>query len=343
VTEEAQSRTQITREDVLVSNQKSTIIAELRALLRLTEAEIQLAETRRAQARTRAVERELTENAENARKRAAAIADTLRYVGGTPDLVTTIVGRLGATAKAGFEQAQPLSEALLGDLALEHQLQDRARFLKALANAAQEKRVVRLAERLDKAHQATIDWLTIVLAELAVGGPAALRPTPIQAVVGTGVQIATLPARTFTQGVNTVAERAAQLRGRAVATAEDAAEKASETVVDVREAVSETVTAGRNASLSRAEAVARRQGRKATADSLHHTRRDLGALDDDELPIPGYGKLTQPKAVAAVKELDKPEDVRAILEYEEAHKNRPSIVSAAQVKIADFAKDAVSV
>ena len=326
-----------------MSNQKSTIIAELRALLRLTETEIQLAETRRAQARTRAVERELTENAENGRKRAAAIADTLRYVGGTPDLVTTIVGRLGATAKAGFEQAQPLSEALLSDLALEHQLQDRAHFLKALATAADDKRVVRLAERLDKAHQATIDWLTTVLAELAIGGPAALRPTPIQAVVGTGVQIATLPARTLTHGVNTVAERASQLRGRAIATAEDAAEKASETAADVREVVSETVTAGRNASLSRAEAVTRRQGRKTAAESLRNTRRDIGALDDDELPVKGYGRLSQPKAVAAVKELDNPEDVRAILEYEEAHKNRPSIVSAAQVKVKDFANEAVSV
>ncbi len=333
-----------------MSNQKSTMIVELRALLRLTETEIQLAETRRTQARTRAVERELTENAENARKRAASIADTLRYLGGTPDVVTTIVGRLGATAKAGFEQAQPLSEALLGDLALEHQLQDRAKFLQALATAAEEKRVVRLAERLIKAHQATIDWLTTVLAELAIGGPAALRPTPIQAVVGTGVQIATLPARTFSSGVNTVAEKASQLRGRAVATAGDAADKASdtvadvrETVADVRETVSESVTAGRNAGLTRAEAVSRRQGRKSVADSLHDTRRDIGALDDGELPIEGYGKLSQPKAVAAVKELDKPEDVRAILEYEAAHKNRPSIISAAQVKIADFAQDVVSV
>ena len=326
-----------------MSNQKSTIIIELRALLRLTETEIQIAETRRAQARTRAVERELKENAENARKRAAAIADTLRYVGGTPDLVTTIVGRLGATAKAGFEQAQPLSEALLGDLALEHQLQDRAKFLQALATAAEEKRVVRLAERLIKAHQATIDWLTTVLAELAIGGPAALRPTPIQAVVGTGVQIATLPARTFSSGVNTVAEKASQLRGRAVATAGDAADKASDTVADVRETVSESVTAGRNAGLTRAEAVSRRQGRKSVADSLHDTRRDIGALDDGELPIEGYGKLSQPKAVAAVKDLDKPEDVRAILEYEAAHKNRPSVISAAQVKIADFAQDVVSV
>ena len=329
-----------------MSNQKSTIVIELRALLRLTETEIQIAETRRAQARTRAVERELKENGENARKRAAAIADTLRYLGGTPDLVTTIVGRLGATAKAGFEQAQPLSEALLGDLALEHQLQDRAKFLKALATAAEEKRVVRLAERLEKAHQATIDWLTTVLAELAIGGPAALRPTPIQAVVGTGVQIATLPARTFSSGVNTVAEKASQLRGRAVSTAEDAADKVAdvrETVADVRETVSESVAAGRNAGLTRAETVARRQGRKSVADSLHDTRAEVGALEDEELPIKGYGKLTQPKAVAAVKELDKPEDVRAVMAYEEAHKNRPSIISAAQVKIADFAQDVVSV
>ncbi len=43
------------------------------------------------------------------------------------------------------EQAQPFDEALLGDLALEHQLLDRARYIKALAVAAGNKDVENLA------------------------------------------------------------------------------------------------------------------------------------------------------------------------------------------------------
>ena len=40
---------------------------------------------------------------------------------------------LAATAKAAAEQGQDLTDTLLGDLALEHELLDRARFAKMLA------------------------------------------------------------------------------------------------------------------------------------------------------------------------------------------------------------------
>ena len=67
--------------------------------------------------------------------------------------------------KALTEQAQPFGEALLGDLALEHQLLDRARYIKALAVAMGSSDVEKLADRLIEAHSATVDWLTTVLAE----------------------------------------------------------------------------------------------------------------------------------------------------------------------------------
>lgn len=320
-------------------DQDREMIAELRALLRLTETEIQIAETRRAQARTEAVERELAENAEHGRERSQLLARALRDLGGVPDLVTTVVGRLGATAKAGLDQAQPLTEALFGDLALEHQLQDRARFLKALATAADNKRIVRLAERLEDAHGATIEWLTVVLAEVAIGGPAALRPTPTQAVLAAGLSLATLPARTVSRGVNEVADRAAKLRNRAQSTVAEVAE----TAADVTEAVGEVVTTGRDASLKRAESVARREGADKLAETLHETRRDLGALSAPELPIARYDNLTQTAAIGTIKTLQTPEDVRAVLEYEEAHKGRRSIVSAAQTRLAALAKDVARV
>src|SRR6478752_3874836 len=115
------------------SNDTSTVLAQLRTVLDLTNTEIQVAETRVAQARTDAVRRELTENAENGRLRAEAIDRAIRDLGGVPEIVGPLLGRVAAALKAMAEQAQPFDEALLGDLALEHQLLDRARYVKALA------------------------------------------------------------------------------------------------------------------------------------------------------------------------------------------------------------------
>lgn len=307
------------------------IVAELRALLRLTETEIQIAETRRAQARTEAVERELAQNAENARERARDIASVLRSQGGVPDVVTMAVGRLNAVAKSNLEQGQPLTEALLGDLALEHQLQDRARLLKALATAADRRQVVKLADRLVDAHGATIEWLTVVLAEVALGGPAALRQTPVQAVVGAGLQLATFPLRSVARGVDGVLDRAGMLRERAESTSETVSDRVSDTVVDVRD----TATQIRD---SAAEKAGRTRG---AARAVRGARRTLVAPDESELPIKGYGSFTKPRALAAVKKLSDASDVRAVIAYEEATKNRADVVSAAQVQLSRIAKDVV--
>ena len=74
--------------------------------------------------------------------------------------MSPLVGRVGAVVKATVEQASPVDEALLGDLTLEHQLRDRAIYLRALAEAAKDSGVSKLAERIQKAHEATIEWLT---------------------------------------------------------------------------------------------------------------------------------------------------------------------------------------
>jgi len=282
------------------------IVNELRALLRLTETEIQVAETRRLQARTQAVEHELSENADNGRARAGAISAALRARGGHPQAVTMAVGRLGAVAKSNLEQAQPITEALLGDLALEHQLQDRARLLKALATAADDADALRLADRLITAHAATVEWLTVVVAEVALGGPAALRATPVQQAVGLGVGLVTLPARAVSRGVDSLVGRA----GRVADNVEESTQEAAERLVDLRD------------------------------DAVQKVRLQL-APDASELPVAGYEKMTKPRSIAAVKRLDAPQDIRAIMAFEEAGKNRADVVSAIQVRLAEVAKDVV--
>ena len=87
------------------------LIHQLRALALLTQTEEQVARTRISQARTDAVRRELTQNADNAGKRALEITEQLRKLGGVPDVVTPAIGRASAVLKATFEQAAPFEEA----------------------------------------------------------------------------------------------------------------------------------------------------------------------------------------------------------------------------------------
>lgn len=75
-------------------------------------------------------------------------------------MIGALLGRAAAAVKALTEQAQPFGEALLGDLALEHQLLVRARYIKALAVALGNPAVENLADRLITAHSTAVDWLT---------------------------------------------------------------------------------------------------------------------------------------------------------------------------------------
>ncbi len=311
----------------------ATLLTQLRALLDLTNTEIQVADTRIPQARTDAVRRELTENAANGRARAEAIERTIRELGGLPDVIGPFVGRAAAAVKAMAEQAQPFDEALLGDLALEHQLLDRARYLKALATAAQAPAVVGLADRLITAHSATVEWLTTVLAEDALGGPAALRRTPLQAAAGAAVRIVNLPVTWSARGIDRAIDAARSTRpalGALLARGAHAGDVATK-----------TLTASRDAALETAERITRREGADGTARAIHTARSATGILTAEELPIPDYDSLNVSQAVAAVKELTEPADVRAIVAYEEAHKNRHGVVSAAQTRLAAIAQEVV--
>ncbi|MEV3965207.1 ferritin-like domain-containing protein [Nocardia sp. NPDC050193] len=308
----------------------ATLRTQLRVVLDLTNTEIQIAETRMAQARTDAVRRELSENADNARARAEAIETVLRELGGVPQLAGPLLGRAAAVVKAMAEQAQPFDEALLGDLALEHQLLDRARYIKALAIAAQQPDVVALAQRLITAHTATVDWLTTVLAEDALGGPAALRRTPLQAAAGTAVKLVNLPVTWSARGLDRVLDA---VRATPPAVGELLTQGAQAGDVAVK-----TLTASRDAALQTAEQVTRREGADTAADALRSIRTATGVLDPDELPIGDYEELNVNQAATAVKELTEPADIRTIIAYEETHKNRQGVVSAARTRLTAIAK-----
>ena len=322
-----------------MTDNNSKLISQLRALVLLTQTEEQVARTRISQARTDAVRRELTQNADNAAARALEITEQLRAVGGVPDVVTPALGRLSAILKATFEQAAPLEEALLSDLQLEHQLLDRATSLKVLADQAGQTTVRQLAEKLITAHEATVEWLTVVLAEEAMGGPAALVATPVQKVAGGVARAVNAPVRFWANTVN-----------NAVDTVKHAGEETSErfTAVTERasaltEAVRETLSAGRGASLRKAEQVADREGNKTAAKTAKAARVELGDVSAAELPIKNYDDLTVADAIKAIKGLKTPKDLHVVIHYEEAHKNRSSVVSATQTQLADLAKDAVGV
>jgi hypothetical protein len=300
----------------MATSEFTTLIAQLRAVLELTHTEVQIAETRIAQARTEAVEKELTQNARHGRERALTIEAAIRELGGFPDVVGPLIGRAAAVFKALAEQAQPFDEALLGDLALEHELLDRARYVKALAVTAQRKDVQDLADKLITAHSATVEWLTTVLAEDALGGPAALRRSPTQAAAGIAVKLANLPLTWSARRLDRVI---------------DALRNAQPAI------------ASRDAALETAEKVTRDAGAEDAADVLHSLRSATGTVQADELPIAEYDELNVSQAVAAVKDLEDPSDLRVVIAYEEQHKNRQGVVSAAQVRVADIAREVVGV
>ncbi len=313
----------------------STLLTQLRSILDLTHTEIQVAETRVAQARTDAVRTELQRNANNGRIRAEAIEKAIRDLGGFPDVIGPFLGRAAAAVKALTEQAEPFDEALLGDLALEGQLLDRARYVKALSVAAKHKDVEELATRLITAHSATVEWLTTVLAEDALGGPAALRRTPLQAAAGLAIRFVNLPLNWSTRGVERAAEAVRSVRP----TVTELVDRGART----GDIAAKTLVGARNSALETAERIAREQGADGAADAIHAARGASGILESAELPIAEYDDLNVNEAVAAIKELTDPTDIRVIVAYEEANKERARVVSAAQARLATIAQEVVGI
>jgi hypothetical protein len=297
------------------------LIGQLRILHRLTNTEIQIAQTRLTQARNGDVRQQFTTNAANAQDRASQIAAVLRELGGVPDVITPALGRATALAKAVVEQGQPISAALFGDLALEHQLLDRAIYLEALADAADHIDARLLARRLQAAHQETIEWITSVLAREAAGEPTAVRATPVQMAVGRLTKAANYPTRWAAERINGTAEAVARTRSR---------------VATVAEAAVDSLTAGRDAGLRHAEETAARIGARTTATVLNRTRVLTGGLTEGELPVANYDDLTVGDVEAAVQGITDTSALGALLRYENNHKDRAGASTAIKNQLAEL-------
>jgi hypothetical protein len=172
-----------------------------------------------------------------------------------------------------------------------------------------------------------------------MGGPAALVATPLQKVAGGVARAANAPVRFVANTVNNVVD-----------SVQHAGEETSDTVRGVvgratalADAARETLTAGRSASLRRAEQIARREGDKDAADAARSAREELGDVSADELPIKNFDQLSLNDAVKAIKGLKEPHDIRVVIRYEETHKDRSNVVSAAQTTLAGRATEAVGV
>lgn len=320
-----------------MTNTTNALVSELNALLRLTQTEATIAHARRAQARSTSIEQELAANADNCDERALLLAKSIRDLGSIPDVVGGIAGRVTAVAKTSIEQGQSLSDALLGDLALEHQLLDRTRFARVLADEAGERSISGTLDRLEQAHTATVDWLMTRLSEVAVGGPVAIRPTPVQQAVGAGRRLAQLPSRGAVEAINRSFDLGERIQTRTGEVIESNVERARELL----DAAREIWTAGRDASLERTEEVARDHGARSTAEAVNETRRTLGAVDADELPIRGYDELNADVVINRMERLTEADDVRTVLAYEAANKARKGVLRAAEVRFQDLAADLV--
>src|SRR5215204_4538608 len=128
---------------------RNDLVEQLNGLLRLTQTETMIAETRRAQAATPDVERELAANADKSRERTQLLSAAIRDLGGFPDVVGGGAGRLAATVKSTVEQGRDLVDALFGDLALENELLARTRFAHMIADHLGEERSVKVLDRLE--------------------------------------------------------------------------------------------------------------------------------------------------------------------------------------------------
>jgi hypothetical protein len=295
------------------------LIAQLRILHQLTNTEAQIAQTRVIQARDDSVRKELRTNAGNAQERSKLIARALRDLGGVPDVITPALGRASALAKTVVEQGQPLAGALFSDLALEHQLLDRASYLEKLAEVADHTDTLELAQRLQDAHQETVEWIKSVLDQEAAGEPTAVRPTPVQTAVSRFTRVAYYPARFAAARINEAADALVRTRSR---------------VETVSKATVESLTAGRDAALGRAEQIANDKKSGTTATTLHRTRAAAGGLTQSELPVKNYDNLTVNEVEAKVQKVTDSAALNALLRYEQSNKGRVGATTAIENQLA---------
>ena len=330
---------------------REMLLSELKDLLRLTAFEQTVATVRRAQARTTPIERELAENAKKAGERLDLLKSAVASLGGH-DLVTPAVGRFGAFVQSQVNQVQTLQGALLGDLALEHQLRERTRYARTLAQSLGEEQVLPVLDRLETAHTATIDWLESRLAEVGRTGTSALRATPVQVAVTAVRRSAAAPFGLLAGGVNKAGGTLARLTGKApqplqdaLATVEDTAARVGDRVIDITERSTAAATAAARRGTATAEQAAgdAAEAVSEAADSVEETAEQAtqqvleatGGADvaDEKPPFAGYEKLTGDSVMRHVEDSEDVEELRTLLAFEQAHKARKGVLKAAQDRL----------
>ncbi|HVM28980.1 MAG TPA: hypothetical protein VM433_15085 [Mycobacteriales bacterium] len=352
---------------------REMLVSELKDLLRLTAFEQTVATVRRAQARTTPIEQELAENAKKAGERLDLLKSAVAQVGGANDVVTPLVGRFGAFVQSQVNQVQTLQGALLGDLALEHQLRDRTRYARTLAQTLGETQVLPVLDRLETAHTATIDWLESRLTEVGRTGSSALRATPVQTVVTLARRTAAVPVSLLASGVNRAGGVVARATGNApqplqsaLATVEDTAATVGDRVVDLTErgtakaaAVGRTAAGKAERAAGGAEQIAEQAAEQVTetaeqaAETVEQTAEQAaqaaeqvteqvleatgGAdVEDDKPPFAGYEQLTGDSVMRHAADSDDVEHLRTLLAYEQAHKARKGVLQAVQERLEEL-------
>ena len=151
----------------------------------------------------------------------------------------------------------------------------------------------------------------------------------MQTVAGVSRRIYLLPAVQTARLANRGLETSTRLRRRAGSKATDAVERSRELI----DAAGEVITAGRDAALKRAEEQATEHGADRTARSVNRVRRDVGALNGDELPIRNYDSLTATSAIQRIQRIRDVDDVRAVQAYEAANKARKGVTQAIEGRL----------
>jgi bacterioferritin (cytochrome b1) len=314
---------------------REMLLTELQDLLRLTAFEQTIATVRRTQARTTPLAQELAANAEKAAERLRLLKVAVGQVGGVPDVVGAGLGRMGAFLTTQLNQVQTLQGALMGDLTLEHQLRERTRYARTLAQSLGETSLLPVLDRLETAHSATIEWLEARLTELGRTGSSALAATPMQVAVGAVRRYAGYPFGAAADGINRATGllgklgRKAQPKQAAEAVKDAVTEVALGTVVAAGEAVEEAPEKVIDLINAAADPVA--EAAEMTEEVLEAT----GGADVEEgrPPFAGYDRLTGDRVMGHVNDTEDVEELRTLLAYEQAHKARKGVLAAAQERL----------
>ena len=346
---------------------KDMLLSELQDLLRLTAFEQTIANVRRIQAASTAVAEELKANAEKSRERQQLLAQAVKQAGGVPDVVGAAFGKAGAFLQTQLNQVQTLQGALLGDLALEHELRERARYARTLAESLGYSQVIPVLDRLETAHTATIEWLEERLNEVGRTGTSALKATPVQAAVtvvrrtagapfavfaGTVNRASSLLGRRASDAASTVTEVAgnaastvSDVAGDAASTVGDVAGDAASTVSDAASRATDAAGSAVDTAVSTVEAAAEdaagatRKGVEKAQDAAQSTADDvldLTGLDEQQEPFAAYSTLSGDSVIRHVNDNDDVEHLREILAYEQAHKARKGVVQALESRLQEL-------